>query len=48
LPDEGRLAYAPAMLGAFPTNGQLFAAQVSSPTPTIARCTDHSIVFKRL
>jgi hypothetical protein len=48
LRDEGRLAYAPTMLGSFPTNGQLFAAQVSAPTPTIARCADHTIVFKKL
>ena len=50
LSDEGRLAYAPTMLGTLPTNGQLFAAQVSSPSPAaqIARCTDHALFFKEL
>ena len=50
LRDEGRLAYAPTMLGTLLTNGQLFAAQVSAPSPAakIARCTDHSLFFKEL
>lgn len=48
LRDEGRLAYKPAMLGAFPTNGELFAAEVTAPGLTTTRCSDNSIVFKKL
>lgn len=48
LRDEGKLAYGRAMLGAFATGGELFAAQVSAPTATMSRCTDNSIVFRKL
>jgi hypothetical protein len=45
--DEGRVAYKPVMLDAFPTNGQLFVAELTAPVDG-SRCVDNSIVFKKL
>ncbi len=44
--DEGKVACTATMLGTFPTNNELFVAELTATTSGGSRCTNNIIVFK--
>lgn len=46
-PYEGKVAYEAAMLGGLPTNGELFAAELTASPFNSARCTTNPVIFTK-